>query len=513
MEALLTSCPGHGADTVPQFSGLEVGEGEKPAGALRVRVEDCVFTVDRSLLAASFAYFQGLFRSGMRDSGLDEICLQGGLHPAGFLIALSVVRGERPPLADADCLMQAVECAAFLQVEALESHLANILDTDNCLLLCQAAATFGLHNLFNNAATFIRDSYRDLRWAAEESLHPDILSYIETITPASFIALGTHTPSMEMLHDSYRTVCHLDEEEGAWRILTDLPVDSSTSMAGVAVLDGRLYVIGGVVGVSKVTVDRGFCYDPQTNSWTDIPGPAQSRYDFTLLGLEGKLYAFGGEHGRKIMSSAEVFDAATETWSFIQHTPRPVGGAAGAVCRRRIFVCFWKPPNTTDVYEYVPSEDEWTLVTTMVHHQSYGHGMVAHRDNLYVMRNGPSDDFLRCLIDCYNITTGQWSTLPGHYVNSKGALFSAVVRGDSAFTVNRSVTLEFSVAPNGWKRRREMEGFPKSGSLWTCLLRIPKKGLLEEEGKEEEAGRTGITEENGVHEVKENGLENGEDHK
>ncbi|XP_031416485.1 kelch repeat and BTB domain-containing protein 13 [Clupea harengus] len=501
MEPLLASCPGPEADTVPQFGASELGEGEELAGPLRVRVGDSVFTVDRTMLAGSCAYFRGLFRSGMRDSRTNEVYLQGGLQPGGFLVALAVARGERPPLPDADRLMEAVECAAFLQVEALESHLADILDTDNCLLLCQASATFGLHKLFTSAATFIRDSYRDLKWVAEESLHPDILSYIESLTPASFIALGTHTPSMKILQDTYRTVCHLDEEQGVWRFLTDLPVDSSTSMAGVAVLDGRLYVIGGVVGVSKVAVDRGFCYDPLTNTWTDIPGPTQSRYDFNLLGLDGKLYALGGEHGRKIMSSAEAFDVAAGTWSFIKHAPRPVAGAAGAVCRRRIFLCFWKPPDITDIYEYVPAEDEWTLITTMVRHQSYGHCMVAHRDNLYVMRNGPGDDFLRCLMDCYNITTGQWSTLPGHYINSKGALFSAVVRGDAAFTVNRAVTIEFAVATTGWRHRREMTGFPKSGSLWTCLLRLAR------EGSQEEAERKENVEEHDGDEVKENGLE------
>ncbi|KAL2078031.1 hypothetical protein ACEWY4_025716 [Coilia grayii] len=501
MEPLLTSCPGPGADTVPHFGATELGEGEDLAGALRVRVENSIFTVDRSLLAGSCGYFKGLFRSGMRDSCVDEIYLQGGLHPGGFLIALSVARGERPPLTDADRLLEAVECAAFLQVEALESHLANILDSDNCLLLCHAAATYGLHKLFNSAATFIRDAYRDLKGAAEESLHPDILSYIESITPASFIALGTHTPSMEILQDSYRTVCHLDEEQGIWSYLTDLPVDSSTTMAGVAVLDGRLYVIGGVVGVNKVTVDCGYCYDPLTNSWCDIPGPMQSRYNFTLLGLEGKLYAVGGEHAWKIMSSAESFDVATGTWCLIKHTPRPVAGAAGTVCQRRIFVCFWKPPDITDIYEYVTTKDHWMLVTTLVRPQSYGHYMVAHRDNLYVMRNGPFDDFLHCLIECYNITTGQWSTLPGQYINSKGMLFTSVIRGDSAFTVQRSVTIEFTVSPRGWRNRREMAGFPKSGSLWTCLLRLPRKGSPEEVDRKED------TEENDGEVEEENGLE------
>lgn len=246
-------------------------------------------------------------------------------------------------------------------------------------------------------------------------------------------------------------------------------------------LDGRLYVIGGVVGLSTVTVDRGFRYDPQTNTWTDIPGPMQSRYNFTLLGLEGKLYAVGGEQNEVTMSSAEAYDVSTATWSFIRHTPRPVAGAAGTICRRRIFVCFWKPPAITDIYEYLPAPDQWTLVTTLVRPQSYGHYMVAHRDNLYVMRNGPCDDFLHCLIECYNITTGQWSALPGQYINSKGMLFTSVIRGDSAFTVQRSVSIEFTVSPKGWRNRREMAGFPKSGSLWTCVLRLPRKGLPPEE--------------------------------
>uniref|UniRef100_A0A671MBA1 Kelch repeat and BTB (POZ) domain containing 13 n=1 Tax=Sinocyclocheilus anshuiensis TaxID=1608454 RepID=A0A671MBA1_9TELE len=104
--------------------------------------------------------------------------------------------------------------------------------------------------------------------------------------------------------------------------------------------------------------------------------------------------------------------------------------------------------------------------------------MVTHGDNLYVMRNGPCDDFLRCLMDCYNITTGQWTAMPGHYVNSRGALFTAMVRGNSAFTVNRNLTLEYVICGDKWKPRRQMTGFPKSGSLWTCLLRLPKSTNL-----------------------------------
>lgn len=469
---------------------LDPEQRDHQAGWLRVRVEDSWFTVERCLLARYSKYFCALFHSGMSESHQDELHLRGGVSARGFLITLAVCRGEVPNLSDPDELVETVECAAFLQVACLVQYLCDIIDSNNCLLLYHAASIFGLHKLFETAALFLSDCFEDLKEAAEGTIPEDLIEYSQSLSPTSFIALGTHTPSMELLHDSFRVVCYLDEKEGEWKHLTNLPTLCSTAMAGVAVLDNMLYIVGGVYGYGKDTVDSSFCYNPQSGVWSALPGPQQPRYNFTLLGHKGQLYAIGGEFQKQIISTAESYNVAKGEWTFIQHTPKPVASTACAVARQRMFVCFWKSPDTTDIYEYIPVKNEWKLETTMIKHQSYGHCMVAHMDNLYVMRNGPCDDFLRCLMDCYNIRTGQWTALPGHYINSKGALFTARIRGDSAFTVKHMLTLEYTITANGWKPRRQMKGFPKSGSLWTCLLRLPKTGpvrpQLEGEGKEEE---------------------------
>ncbi|XP_056153532.1 kelch repeat and BTB domain-containing protein 13 [Lampris incognitus] len=456
---------------------LGVGNGEQEqTGTLRVRVEESWFTVERALLERCSDYFCALFHSGMIESRQDELHLKGGVHANGFLTALAICRGEVPVLTDPDELIEAVESAAFLQVALLARHLCDIVDSDNCLLLYHAASIFGVRRLFHRAALFLCDAYDDLKEAAESTIPEDLLKYCKSLSPASFIALGTHSPSMELLQDSLRVVCYLDEKAGEWKHLTDLPTVCSTSMAGVTVLDNRLYIVGGLYGYGKDIVDNSFCYNPETGTWAVLPGPRQPRQNFTLLGHEGKLYVVGGEFQKRIISTAEVYNPETGEWTFIQQAPRPLGSAACAVARRRIFVCFWKPPDTTDIYEYIPRKDEWMLVTTMIKPQSYGHYMVAHRDVLYVMRNGPCDDFLRCHIDSYNITTGQWTAMPGHYVNSKGALFTATIRGDSVFTVKHTLTLVYAIGGNVWKPHRQMKGFPKNGSLWTCLLRLPKDG-------------------------------------
>ncbi|KAM6951002.1 kelch repeat and BTB domain-containing protein 13 [Aplochiton taeniatus] len=460
--------------TLSQSKNPDVGDEQKHTGLLRVKVEESWFTVERALLVQCSDYFRALFQSGMSDCLQDELSLKGGVCARAFLMALSVCRGETPTLDEPEVLEEAVECASFLQMAPLAQYLCDIIDMDNCLLLYHSASVFGVPTLFHTAALFLCDSYNDLREAAESMIPEELLHHAQSLSPASYVALGTHSPSTERLHDSFRNVCYLDEMEGRWKTLTDLPTLCSTSMAGVAVLDDRLYIVGGSYGYGKDTVDSTFSYDPRTESWTVLQGPRRPRCGFTLLGHEGRLYAIGGEHDKRTTAAAEAYDVARGEWTSVRRAPRPVGSAGGAVARRRMFVCFWKPPDTTDIYEYVPLTDKWVLETTMRKTGSYGHCMVAHRDRLYVMRNGPSDDFLRCVMDCYSLTTGQWTAMPGIYVNSKGALFTAMVRGDAVFTVKHQLTLEYAIDGNIWKPRRQMMGFPKSGSLWTCLLRLPK---------------------------------------
>ncbi|XP_041704541.1 kelch repeat and BTB domain-containing protein 13 [Coregonus clupeaformis] len=443
---------------------------------IKLVVEGAVFTEERDFLVESCEYFQALYRSGMKECRQEEIHLKG-LCARGFLIALVVLRGERPIL-DADEIVEAIECAAFLQVESLAKHLMDLIDSDNCLLMYHTAATFGLMALYHAAALFIRNMYHDLEVEVRKSLPTELVAYIESLVPSTFVAVGAHSTCGvdETIHAGNRTLCYLDDDGKTWKVLTDLPPEASTSMAGVTVLDNKLYVVGGIQvrGARKYAVDSCFCYSVEADQWTMIASPKQLRYNFSLVGLDGCLYAIGGEYERTIMSSVETYEVVTGRWSFVAHLPQPVAGAACTKGMGRIFVCLWKPMETTEIYEYLPRKDQWLLVSTLIRHQSYGHAMVAHRDNLYVMRNGPQDDFLRCMMDCYNLTTGQWTALPGHFANSKGSLFTAVVRGDSAYTLNRTMTLEYAIEGKTWKPRNQMKGFPRSGSLWTFFLRLPK---------------------------------------
>uniref|UniRef100_A0A3B3Z7A7 BTB domain-containing protein n=1 Tax=Periophthalmus magnuspinnatus TaxID=409849 RepID=A0A3B3Z7A7_9GOBI len=441
---------------------------------MRVNVDNHYFVVNKDLLVQNCEYFRALFQSGMKECQEDEICLQC-VGILGFQVMIQVLEGRQPML-DSDQIVEAIECTAFLQVPILTKHLTNIINFENCLLMFHTASTYGVWDLFHNAALFIRDMYADLK---EDlcTLPKTLIDYVESLIPANYMAVCSHSPSSDELEDFQRTICYLDEELKEWKVLTQLPSNASTTMAGVTVLDNKLYIIGGVHDVSKNIVQSGFCYNPLNNSWSTICRPNQLRYNLTLVGHEGCLYAIGGEFDHKELSSVERYKVANSCWSNVSHLPLPAASVVSAIALNRIFICLWKGRGATDIFEYLPEKDQWILETTLVREQSYGLCMVPHKDNLYVMRNGPCNDFLLCVMDCYNLSSHQWTAVPGQYVNSKGSLFTAAVRGDSVFTLSRKVTTEYTIEDYKWKKKREMSGFGRIGSIYTFLMRLPKAML------------------------------------
>ncbi|KAL7405452.1 hypothetical protein ABVT39_000986 [Epinephelus coioides] len=457
------------SSSCPRFS-QQPGHCE-PADSLRVNIDGSSFIVDKSVLAENCEYFRALFQSGMRECQQEDIHLQC-VGILGFLVMLRVLGGERPMLSS-DQIVEAIQCAAFLQVSALTKHLIHIINSENCLLMYHTAATYGVWELSHSSALFIRDMYADLKDDVH-ALPIKLVEYIESLLPSSYMAVCSHSPSTELLQDLQRTVCYLDEDSREWKVLTHLPVSASTTMAGVAILENNLYIIGGVHDVSKKVAETGFCYNPAANTWSTICGSQQPRYNFTLIGHEGCLYALGGEYSMKALSSVERYKVSSGSWGFVSPLPCPAASVVSAVAMNRIFICLWKGKGATDIHEYVPQRDQWLLVTTLIREHSYGLYMVAHKDNLYVMRNGPCDDFLLCVMDCYNLSSGQWTAMSGQYGNSKGSLFTAVVRGDSVFTLSRHVTTEYTVEDYKWRVKREMKGFGRIGSIYTFLMRLPK---------------------------------------
>ncbi|HEX4513895.1 MAG TPA: kelch repeat-containing protein, partial [Polyangiaceae bacterium] len=110
---------------------------------------------------------------------------------------------------------------------------------------------------------------------------------------------------------------------GAWTATTNTMSDSHGLQTATLLASGKVLVAGGVDsttttnGLSTAAAD---IYDPSTNSWTATQSLATARHQHTATLLsDGTVLVTGGSTktsgGTTILSSAEVFDPTSGTWS------------------------------------------------------------------------------------------------------------------------------------------------------------------------------------------------------
>ncbi|MBN8611913.1 MAG: hypothetical protein J0L92_15065 [Deltaproteobacteria bacterium] len=112
---------------------------------------------------------------------------------------------------------------------------------------------------------------------------------------------------------------------GACEELTASPMPGVRRAFGSALLDGRLYVVGGMRDNFEPVPDCAL-FDLTSRQWSALTCPSAPRISPDLIAHEGKLYLIGGTSRRASADgttpdrsgpdrSIEVFDPATSTWS------------------------------------------------------------------------------------------------------------------------------------------------------------------------------------------------------
>jgi len=143
-------------------------------------------------------------------------------------------------------------------------------------------------------------------------------------------------------------VWRYDPRADAWEQGPPLPAGRQRGASGVAVHDGRLYLIGGVTrGHTGGFVPWLDAFDPATGEWTVLPDAPHARDHFHAAVLDGKLYAAGGRmsstaagtHGMRSVAAVDVYDIAAGRWSTLPAPlPTPRSGTATVAWNDRIVV-------------------------------------------------------------------------------------------------------------------------------------------------------------------------------
>jgi N-acetylneuraminic acid mutarotase len=205
---------------------------------------------------------------------------------------------------------------------------------------------------------------------------------------------------------SLQNIATVRAAEDSWETMAEMP--TARSGLGVAVVDGKIYAIGGVGGS-----DTNEMYDPATNTWVSKQPMPTARSRFGITVFENKVYVMGGADANGFTGANEVYDPATDTWE--TKASMPAGGrselAVNAV-NGKIYAIggfflgiFWIPSNLTEVYD--PVTDTWTTKAEMPT-AVYSCTSAVVDNKIYLIENGRSVT-VACLNQIYDTETDTWS--------------------------------------------------------------------------------------------------------
>ncbi|XP_028671998.1 kelch-like protein 26 [Erpetoichthys calabaricus] len=208
-----------------------------------------------------------------------------------------------------------------------------------------------------------------------------------------------------------------DASARQFKEMTEMQV--GCSHACLAVLDNFIYVVGGQhlqYRSGEGAVDVCFRYDPHLNHWLPIRPLQESRIQFQLNVLHGRLYATGGRNRAGSLSSVECYCPRGNQWTYVDSLKRRVWGHAGATSGGKLYVSGGYGVSVDDKKTlncYDPVADQWEFRAPM-NEPRVLHAMVAACERIYAV-GGRMDHIDRCFdvlaVEYYIPETDQWTTV------------------------------------------------------------------------------------------------------
>jgi len=161
--------------------------------------------------------------------------------------------------------------------------------------------------------------------------------------------------------------------EDSWETMADMP--TARSKLGVAVVDGKIYAIGGYLDQISFSGHLGTneMYDPATNTWATKESMPTARDRFGIAVVQNKIYVIGGETDDGYTGANEVYDPLTDTWETRTSMPTVRADLSANVVDEKIYLISgtetygygaWpRGINVTEVYD--PATDSWTTKTSI----------------------------------------------------------------------------------------------------------------------------------------------------
>lgn len=198
---------------------------------------------------------------------------------------------------------------------------------------------------------------------------------------------------------------------GSWSTMAPVPL--SFGGAGVASVNGKIYVVGGQIGNSMIS--NVFEYDPSTNAWSSKSPMPIARGALGVAAVNGILYAIGGcttNDCSGLSAAVQAYDPVTDTWTNRTSAPTPRRSFSAGVINGIIYVAggFQGPgsPGIASAEAYNPATDSWTELAPMPTARA-GVAITASNGLLYAI-GGETGVTEFSEVDVYDPGANTWST-------------------------------------------------------------------------------------------------------
>jgi len=199
-----------------------------------------------------------------------------------------------------------------------------------------------------------------------------------------------------------------DIESDTW---TGLTATANIGFASAAVIDGLIYVAGGIGGSDALRF-----FNPTSESWSSGSPMAEPRHEAASGVIDGRFYVAGGNSDSGPLTSVEVYTPSTDTWEYASPLPSPEGGAAGWTLGDKLYVAghhtLWVYDASTDTWsaaDSTPQDRAQDAITVFEGRAYIFGGFFASGDKLLVDSYDP--------VNRYRAFLGSGDTIPFNPVN------------------------------------------------------------------------------------------------
>jgi N-acetylneuraminic acid mutarotase len=209
-----------------------------------------------------------------------------------------------------------------------------------------------------------------------------------------------------------------DNPPSSWSTLAPMP--TARGEFGVAVVDGKIFAIGGLNGDGlPLTVNEE--YNPQTDTWTTMTPMPTPRSGFATAVYNGKIYVIGGTVGNGFVGNNEVYDPISNTWETKASMPTPRADLSANVVNDKIYLMggvkysstapYFSETGISEVYD--PVKDTWSKGTSLLTAVS-GYSSAVFGDKIYVLGGSLTSTTLgnaqaTAVHQVYDVQSNNWS--------------------------------------------------------------------------------------------------------